>query len=511
MSSEANISKTAFQFFYRIGVLSSFRTFRSIEIDTIICSQYSLVIDFIFFRMSVGADEPDDRNYMNPLTSLIRYKYYVREQLATNIDVSLSDNLQYLNRNVQINSLFTALDLFDEFRSMEEHFFELRKEYSFTPFYESLRDRIKAYSTTADCTTEMKHVVNYLYTAVMSRLFALSSHANQISVVNLVEYMKITEFRMKNLQKVQRKIYIQRYCDEFKESVEIEIKNAYDLVQNTIIPNINELHIKLDEQIEGLVDELFNKIDENEDEKRKAEENKAELERLARQHMVANILKAVGSVAGFLFGFASNMVDAAVNFGEAAYEKLAGHGLHELNIPVNIPEDSVKRIAENARTDLDLLKKLLETSKIVYQNKNLSNFDAIIRGVEDFSIEFKKNGQGGSSNGLAKIAGSIHGTMDKGVKKKIESKKNEIKKNLDEYEQQKKIADERAKTIESDIKGLENTRTGIEAMENTSNKAKQLQSVNEKIDNSKRELQQNRHRLKEQKAETDKKKQGFAR
>lgn len=54
------------------------------------------------------------------------------------------------------------------------------------------------------------------------------------------------------------------------------------LVENTIVPDIKKLHNRLNEQIQELVNETFNRQHSNDEEKRKAKGNKAELERLMR-------------------------------------------------------------------------------------------------------------------------------------------------------------------------------------------------------------------------------------
>lgn len=290
---------------------------------------------------------------------------------------------------------------------MEDHFFKLRNKQSFFPYYESLRGHIIDYSKTFITKTEEQNVLNSLYTAVMSRMFALKSHTNRISVVNLIEFMKTTEFRMKNLQNVQRKTYIQQYCDDFKSSIDNKIQTAFNLINNTIVPSMNALYKKIDEQIKDLIKETFERKDQNEEELKKAKKNKEELERLMQQHLIAGIANTVGS---FLSIFIP-MPDLGSIFGTVfnGFDSVFGKGMSKVNIPINIAEDSVRRIAAHTTSEILLLGRQLRAAREIFKNQNLSHFEQIFQKINITSIA-PKNQSEYSPTGVLKF---VRNSVDK--------------------------------------------------------------------------------------------------
>lgn len=428
----------------------------------------------------------DGRLYTNPLPSLIRYKYNVREQLTASIDVSVSSGfLQYLIQDKRINSIYTTIDLFEEFKSMETHFFKLHNKHSFLPYYESLCDRIIEYSKTFADKTEERQVLGYLYTAVMSRLFALKSHVNRISVVNLVEFMKVAEFRMKNLQNSRRKTYIQQYCDDFKSAINNKIHTAFDLIESTIVPHINELHNRLRVQIQELIKEAFKRKDENQKELKKAKKNKESLEEAMKYHMISGVFATVGSILNVFvfpgFGIAANIASGAIDL-------IFGKGILQVIIPKNIAESSVVRIAAHVSRELHSLRHHLEATRDILHNQNLSNFMPILQKLENISIAMEPKPEY-SPTGVLKFAKKSVDEIDKHLSGEITKMEESIKN--DKEKNKGKVDENKLKELEQLKKGRAVLNAGSTALQVFTN----MKGDQEKIDQANEIIETIEHQI----------------
>lgn len=342
---------------------------------------------------------------------LHRYKYYAREHLAAHLQISDLDKfLRYLNQNHSIYSSFNTIHLFNEFESIEEHYLRLRNKLSFISYYESLRDRIISHSKTLGDKKDETKALLHLYTAVASRLFAIKSHGNHVVVVDLLEYMKTIKKKMNKLQEMQKTEYIEEYRDEFKKSLGYKIKTATNLIHSTVIPAIDKIYSDVDQNIKELLKETFEKERATKEELKKAEENKRALQQQSMWHaflapfkVFASILSlagpegmfieilmiftnkqsftsiycvgmAAGAVIGVGVGVAENIVDGTTK-------------THTVSVPPGIYKNKILRVAEQAKSNVKLLKMKLEDLQKIFQNDDMSHFESILKQINETLIK----------------------------------------------------------------------------------------------------------------------------
>lgn len=307
-------------------------------------------------------------NY-NPLLTLNRYKVYVREHLATNVQVSdLAGFLDDLNGNDDINKQYDTFDFIDDFELLESHYFKLRKSFSFTPHYESLRDRIANYSFNLKDDADKVKAVNYLYTTVMSRLFAIKSDTNVVDVKNLIEYMKRVGNRMKRVQEIQKTVYINEYRDEYKTALVEKIETAGELIRNVITPQINGLFEETGNQIQELIKETVELGNKTEQALRKMKENRQTLKTKLVLHSLLLSVKMVGTAVSFL-GPQGMIAGTAIGIVAGGAERVIDNSLQtkQVKLPKGLAQECVNRVANHAKNDFRLLKMQLEDlNKLVH-------------------------------------------------------------------------------------------------------------------------------------------------
>lgn len=388
----------------------------------------------------------------NPLPSLRKYMSAAREHLAKHIQVSdLSGFLKYLSTAADIKALYSTIDLIEEFEAINNHDFKMRNKLAFIPHYELLRDRIATHAQSADISTEEEKALNYLYTAVMSRLFAMKSQSNHIAVVNLFEYMKIVEKRMTKLQHIKRTVYINEYRDEFKSSLDTKIQTAIKLIQRTVGARISGKFTAVGAKIEQLLDETFAMENSVLFQTEKAKENKKKLKTQMIAHSILNPLNEVGSMLSGL-GPVGMIAGKVIGFGKNVAEKVIGSTLklHIITVPTGLVKANVIRVAEQAKQDFKLLQMQLDDMKSILQNENLSNFTELMQAVNLTTIQMNNV----TANSEIPEIDQFELLME--ARKNLTSLISESKKNLtkygDEMSDQVKFANESLNDIDKLLK-----------------------------------------------------------
>lgn len=414
----------------------------------------------------------------NPLESLHRYKYYAREQFASNVQISnLNQFLDYIRKNDGLNALFNTTDLINEFQNIDNHYFKLRDVISFIPHYESLRERVAAHSHSLNGQLAEQKALNYLYTAILSRLFAIQSHSNQIGVVNLLEYIKVVEKQMTKLQQVKRTVYINEYRDEFKSSLDSKIESGSKLIQNTIIPRIDRLFTKTDEKIRELLDETFAKGNETQKVVEKVKENRTTLKIQMIGRAVIHSLRIVGSMLsglGPVGMFAGKAIDAGTGFADNVINST--FQLHSITVPSGLMQTNVFHVAEQAKHDFELLKMQLTDLRAVLNDEGLSDFDSILRTVNISIVEMKRVTETSEIPSIDKIE------LVQETRKNLTTLIDNAQKTLDEYEDKDSVLVARAsKSLEYMEKILSVGDAGLLVYHQIHNDRKKIDAVDELI------------------------------
>lgn len=131
---------------------------------------------------------------------------------------------------------------------------------------------------------------------------------------------------------------------------------------------------------------------------------------------VLSIIPAVSVIGGVLSGIFNG------------FDSIFGGEMLNINIPKNIAEDSVLRIARHATSELFLLRHQLETARTIFQNQNLSNFESILQKINITLIGPEKQSEY-SSTGVLKFVKESVNEIDNQLTDKIKEMEKNIEKN----------------------------------------------------------------------------------
>lgn len=294
----------------------------------------------------------------NPSTTFSNYKYYVREHLANDIQISnLNEFLAYLDRDSELNAIYNTNGLIYELESIERHYFRLRDKISFIPFFESLAVRIANYSRTlAANQLDERHAINYLYTALKSRQFALETHANYVAVTDLPVFLQTVKERMERFQETQRTQYIIEYRDIFKATLDQKIVEATGLIDKSILPAINDTIEATDARINELLGELSTAKDKTQKELQKAKENQETLQTKLLLHEILSPFKLLGASLS-LFGPQGMAAGAAIGGVTALADSVIDSTLtmKKVTVPTKLVKAEVERITKQAKSNFENL------------------------------------------------------------------------------------------------------------------------------------------------------------
>lgn len=311
----------------------------------------------------------------NPAEAFINYTYHAREHLANETQVSdLLGFLNHLNDDADLKALYDAPNvLITEFQSIEHHYFKLRNEISFIPFYESLCNRIVIYhkSFINNRSVDEVKAINYLYTAVKSRLFA-QTQAVHIGVVNVLKFLQIVRRKMETLKKKRRRDHIRKYRDEFKNELDKKITAAKSMIEHVVLPSIQRTIEEIDGQIKYLLKDLVDTENLAEMEKEKAEKNQDTMQMKLVFYAMLGPLK-LAQTALTLLGPAGMLGGAVIDAGVIAAENLIDKALplEKITIPKSLLiKKEVDRISNETKHHFEQLNAqlsiLLEVLKPVF-------------------------------------------------------------------------------------------------------------------------------------------------
>lgn len=196
--------------------------------------------------------QPDP--FVNQYHTVNQYKEYVREHIANHPrETQMMEFLDDLSKNKQIQSLYNPSSFVDELFSMEKQYFPLRNKVSFTPFVKSLRQRIVEYADSAshasNLSKEDQQVLNYVYTATLSKLCSIQNLTKNASTVDLLKYLELMHDHIKDLHEFEREDRINQHRRQFKGALDYQIKAATKLIQMQIMPEIEKMFIEISEHI----------------------------------------------------------------------------------------------------------------------------------------------------------------------------------------------------------------------------------------------------------------------
>lgn len=307
---------------------------------------------------------------MNPSPSILAYKEYLGHNLLESTRRSkLLEFVQQLMTNEGVHSFYSVSDLIDEFKSLENHYNQLKKEINFVPLYQSLLDRI-GYQTRilGDGDSENSHYLTLLYTAVMSKIISIKD-ADHIVIFDVSAYLHSMKNDIDKIEKETRIDYIKTSFDKYEKELTNKIATAVNLIDTKVIPTIDATFRETDEKIADLLREVFEYEKASENAIKISEENNAKLKKLIFCHKLLAPFKLIGRVLAFA-GPMGMVAGAVVSAGAMGADKIAD-GVFKL-----------KTITANVAPVNDLITKITNENEIKCKQQN-DQLDHLLRIIND--------------------------------------------------------------------------------------------------------------------------------
>ncbi|GBN31375.1 hypothetical protein AVEN_12449-2 [Araneus ventricosus] len=347
---------------------------------------------------AAGLQNPVPANGIRKLSNIINeYKTYLRENLNDRFNKhSLSQFLDQLNSRNDVKKLYDTLGLIDEFRGLEEQFHKLSDQIDFSSFYSSLKQRINDFAKSYKDDTnsrENKKVLNYLYTATLGRIYNLKENSESNLIIDIRGYLDLIKENIKPLKDLQmtnnKADVIYKYKENYKRGIDKKIEEATTFIVKQINPEIENVSMQIDNQVNYLIDETIALQKKAEKEREELVKKKKELEYALAIKGLFSCFQIIGRVVSFLGpigAIAGTVIEATSTVGES----LALNNQHQT---LNLPSDIVSAIA----TIGDQIK-TTRNQKVAHLTKLL----------DEISEEIKKNPED-----LNDIQGKISDIKDK--------------------------------------------------------------------------------------------------
>lgn len=236
------------------------------------------------------------------------YKNYVREKLANHIQESeLRNFLLDLDENERVQSTYSPIGFVDELLGIENQYFKLRHRLSFDPFVRSLRSRIDEYAIeqSKNLSKQDKQILGYLRTAILSKLCSIQNMSKHVSAVDLLEYLKLIQENIDDLNQIKRIEIINDHRKKFNEAINAKVFSAKEMIEKQMLPNNEQTLAEINHQITKLIHEII--------EKREALEKEERLKESMIRQKILFWLKVGGglilslSIAGVILGLITQM------------------------------------------------------------------------------------------------------------------------------------------------------------------------------------------------------------
>lgn len=243
--------------------------------------------------------QPDE--FLNPSNTINSYKKFVRQNLPSHTrKVELQNFLNYIELDEEVRSIYDTMGLVNDLECLEKQYFELRNKIDFTPYIESLLDRIGEYAIIRDESIQNQKVLRYLYTATLNKLYGMKNKQNHGSIINLLDYMDVVQDHIHRLREADAKILIDEYQNAYQNLLESKIDRAGRYIEKQIVPEITAIFGELDQYIKKLVDQTVNKKQKTSITIDDALDDKVRLEKALLLRKVFVPIKLVSSLLGLV-------------------------------------------------------------------------------------------------------------------------------------------------------------------------------------------------------------------
>ncbi|XP_055298570.1 uncharacterized protein LOC129566553 [Sitodiplosis mosellana] len=401
-----------------------------------------------------GRESPTKSDeFNNPSQIINEYKNFVRENLAQSIrETDLKQFIKNINGNEQIQSLYDTLGLVDEFHGIENQYYSLRNRVSFTSDIQSILNRTTAYANNGKLSNDDKTMLNYLHSAILSKLCSIRDGNAHQSILDLPQYLKLVTENIGKLEKIERQVIIQEHQNEFKQSLQTKIDSANNLIKNQITTEIDSIFSEIELDIHRLINESIAKQNETKD-------NIKALEEALRLQQLQLPIKMVSSILSFLGpkgAIASSVLNCVIRDDKSPdaiqmvneqfknsmaevskqYKQKPNQFLAELKkLEQTLIDEEASSDMIELKKNVTALKKKLEQQIDVNSFPDLKQFDEFRKEVEKYANEKKK----AFKEEKKKKKEAIEKSTSDDEKKKLSSEIEKIDKKLNQVAHMKRV------------------------------------------------------------------------
>lgn len=259
-------------------------------------------------RNSEGIVDPKPSEFIDASHAINSYKEYVRENLANNIrETTLRQFISNIERDKRVRSLYDTMGLFNELQGLENQYLQLRNQFSFIPFHESLLNRTDDYAKANQETIDHSKVLKFIHTTLLGKISNLKNFKNHVLIIDLTEYLELVRKNIEKMSELEREVSIGESRQQYENSLMDKITSALEIINNQIIPALLEHFNSMSEDILHLIEEIIKRRDA-------AKKELAELQDKIRMFKVLGALKIVSTFAQF-FGKIGNIVTKFIAMG----------------------------------------------------------------------------------------------------------------------------------------------------------------------------------------------------
>lgn len=258
-----------------------------------------------------GIEQPEPVDFINPSYTINRYKSYIRENLANHIQASkLRKFMTDFETDERVLNLYDTLGLYDELKSMENQYLQLRYSLPFIPFLESMLNRTADYanSNTSKTADEIK-VLRFMYTTISGKISNLRYFRQHVLIVDLLEYLQIVQKNIDKMRETDREVSINEQKKQYEDALMAKVKSALEVVEDDVIPALLEIFNGIMDKIPKLIEQVIKK-------KEKAEEELQELQNEIKWFKILSGFKVIAKFMEF-FGTIGKVVGKAIQAGVA--------------------------------------------------------------------------------------------------------------------------------------------------------------------------------------------------
>ncbi|OXU22946.1 hypothetical protein TSAR_002418 [Trichomalopsis sarcophagae] len=234
-------------------------------------------------------------------TVINHYKSYVRKNLI--YDISNPLTRKFLNE-IDEYDFYTTLDFVNELKDLEEQFYDLHKEVSLLPFYQSLLNRVQRYAEKLEKSggleSDRKKILNYICTAILSKINSVNNDVVNDFSRNLPSYFDETIDKINKIQNYLDVTIRYSHYENYQQQIKDKITEVVKIIETEIIPELNSIFPDIEEKIESMISETLQKIEEMKEQREVLVKKREELASALKWRYVGLSLKIFAMFLGFL-------------------------------------------------------------------------------------------------------------------------------------------------------------------------------------------------------------------